>query len=218
MMPTLDWRPKPDTRSATFRFAAYDCYQTGTLRKNIRRRKADVFLDQGVEGACTGFGCAHVLALSPGPRDHITNDFARAIYHKARTLDEWPGESYEGSSVNGAMKAAREMGLITEWRWAYNETEIQHGLSWHVAAEIGVWWYDGMWEPDAQGVLRVKGRKSGGHALALSGYKTTKSGVFYRLENSWGKSWGDSGGCWISDEDLMGLIDDDGECSFPVKA
>src|SRR5690606_22593074 len=71
-------------------------------------RKAKVpVLDQGREGACTGYGLAAVVnyLLLTGkygsPADEVS---ARMLYVMAKRYDEWPGESYEGSSARGAMK------------------------------------------------------------------------------------------------------------------
>lgn len=212
---TLDWRPHFDPRSLRHRFTAIPFCTNLSKRRSIMRRK-DVWLDQGQEGACTGFGAEHVRALSPRPQ-HTSNDLARSVYYEARRQDEWEGEDYEGSSVNGAMKALRHMGLIIEWRWAYNLDEADHGLSYHGAGELGVWWYSGMFNTDSNGFIHPTGGQVGGHALALAGYKQMNGGKAYRLENSWGPAWGDFGGAWIWAQDLEQLLRNDGELAFPMK-
>src|SRR5690349_16540088 len=103
---TLDWAPNFDPQSIPHRLALLDCYKIGLSKKQIQRTKK-IFLDQGQEGACTGFGEEHVRALSPRGRSDVNNESARRVYDEARRQDEWPGEDYEGSSVNVAMKAAR---------------------------------------------------------------------------------------------------------------
>jgi hypothetical protein len=41
---------------------------------------------------------------------------------------------------------------------------------------------------------------AGGHCMYICGYDTLASGqVVFRVVNSWGYSWGDSGFCWFSD-------------------
>ena len=74
-------------------------------------------LDQGEEGACTGYGLAtvcHYLQL----RRKVVPDAApvspRMLYHLARRYDEWPGEDYEGSSARGAMKGWHKHGVCPE--------------------------------------------------------------------------------------------------------
>ncbi len=79
-------------------------------------------LDQGREGACTGFGLATVanyLLL----RRRVTPDpvpvSARMFYEMARRYDEWPGEAYSGSSARGAMKGWHKHGVCAECDWPY---------------------------------------------------------------------------------------------------
>lgn len=214
-VPVLDWRPNPDPRSEAFRFANVPMCSSLTERPSIMRTKG-VHLDQGREGACTGFGEEHVQALSPYPQA-TNNTLAQSVYHAARFLDEWEGEAYEGSSVNGAMRAAREMGRVKSWKWAKTGSEIRHGLSYHGAGEAGTWWYEGMFNTDPYGTVRPTGAKAGGHAYAIAGYRIKADGRQYRIENSWGPSWGDNGGAWIWEDDLLSLIVDQGEIAFPTK-
>jgi hypothetical protein len=210
---TLDWKPNFDPRSMGYTIQRMDCYSTNSKRASIIRRKY-VWLDQGVEGACTGFGMGHVLTATPKLRKDIDNQIAREIYYEARRQDEWDGEDYEGSSVNGACRAARLRGYIKEWRWCYTLDEVRHALSWHGPIEIGVNWYTGMFDPDHMGYIAPTGRIEGGHALMLAGYNAD----VFRLENSWGQEWGSNGGAYIYSKDLQKLLEEDGEFACPVKA
>lgn len=90
------------------------------LRRNPR------VLDQGTEGACTGFGLAavanHLLASrrnKPDPRPVS----ARMLYEMARRYDEWPGEDYSGSSARGAVKGWHKHGVCGEEEWLSQQTE-----------------------------------------------------------------------------------------------
>ena len=81
-------------------------------------------LDQGQEGACTGFGLATVVNyLLNSFRDASFRDHApvspRMLYDMARRYDEWPGENYEGSSARGAMKGWHKHGVCSETLWPY---------------------------------------------------------------------------------------------------
>jgi hypothetical protein len=58
-------------------------------------------LDQGQEGACTGFALAGVINFLLHERTLDRRVSPRMIYEMARRYDEWPGESYEGSSPEG---------------------------------------------------------------------------------------------------------------------
>jgi hypothetical protein len=80
-------------------------------------------LDQGREGACTGFALAAVINYHLANRNLINarnRDRAvspRMIYEMARRYDEWPGEGYEGSSARGAMKGWVAHGVCRRASW-----------------------------------------------------------------------------------------------------
>lgn len=215
---TLDWRPKWDERSARWTFGSASTPCTSLAAHGSVMRLKSVWLDQGQEGACTGFGEEHVRALSPYAQP-TSNRLAQQVYEQARREDEWEGEDYEGSSVNGAMRAARTLGLISKWYWARTTTQARHGLSYHAAGQLGVNWYTGCFYTDEQGFISLDGQVEGGHSLALAGYvrRPERTEVAFRLENSWGPSWGDRGGCWIWESDLARLLAENGELAFPSK-
>ena len=86
-------------------------------------------LDQGEEGACTGFGLAavinfllwktHTLGERKGKKLPLEQISPRMLYQMARVYDEWPGEDYEGSSCRGAMKGWHRHGVCLENTWPY---------------------------------------------------------------------------------------------------
>ena len=79
-------------------------------------------LDQGREGACTGFGLATVANYLLLRRRVIPDPMpvsARMFYELARRYDEWPGEDYSGSSARGAMKGWHKHGVCTESDYPY---------------------------------------------------------------------------------------------------
>lgn len=83
-------------------------------------------LDQGREGACTGFGLATVANYLLIKRKVIPDRnrvSARMLYQMARRYDEWPGEDYSGSSARGAMKGWYKHGVCGEECWPYAEIE-----------------------------------------------------------------------------------------------
>ena len=115
----------------------------------------DLILDQGQEGACTGFGLAcvinyllwrrHLESGADRPFDSIS---PRMIYHLARFYDEWPGEDYDGSSCRGAMKAWHKHGVCADKLWPYRDKRgavrfIQPAQGWDLDAArrpIGVYY------------------------------------------------------------------------------
>lgn len=214
--PVLDWRPHFDPRSVPHRFSATPFCDNLARRNKIKRTKT-VWLDQQSEGACTGFGAEHVLATTPYPMP-TSDDLARLVYYEARRQDEWEGEGYEGSSVNGAMRAERKMGRIKAWRWAYSLEEADHGLSYHGAGEAGTWWYSGMWDTDSNGFIHPTGTKVGGHAYSVSSFGWLNGGKWYQIDNSWGPGWGVNGSARIWAADMEMLLRDEGEWAFPVRS
>jgi hypothetical protein len=79
-------------------------------------------LDQGSEGACTGFGLATVanyLLLRRRVEPDAVPVSPRMLYEMARRYDEWPGERYSGSSARGAMKGWHKHGVCSEPEYPY---------------------------------------------------------------------------------------------------
>ena len=105
------------------------------------RRKVPFVLNQGEEGACTGFGLAAVVnflmakirlrssAFSPGPLKRKDGASPRMLYEMARRYDEWEGEDYDGSSIRGAMKGWHKHGVCAEKEWPYDATVKKSRLS-----------------------------------------------------------------------------------------
>lgn len=80
-------------------------------------------LDQGEEGACTGFGLAavvHYLLRRRRVKPDAAPVSPRMLYAMARRYDEWPGEDYEGSSCRGAMKGWHKHGVCAEKLWRHD--------------------------------------------------------------------------------------------------
>ena len=107
-----------------------------------------LILDQGQEGACTGFGLAAVInylqwrkTLNPdGSVDKgvsLKKVSARMLYQLARIYDEWPGEDYEGSSCRGAMKGWHRHGVCSDELWPYDEGQfVKPGENWQRDAAL----------------------------------------------------------------------------------
>jgi hypothetical protein len=120
--PKLDAMPDPlDFRDQMF---------APTLVEVPRRIALDSYraigvpiLDQGSEGACTGFGLAtvaHYLLLRRTQDADRVRVSSRMLYEMAKRYDEWPGENYSGSSARGAMKGWHKHGVCSEDAWPYD--------------------------------------------------------------------------------------------------
>lgn len=94
------------------------------IKKYLPDYADHMVLDQGKEGACTGFGLAAVINFQQWKGcDYqlagLKTVSPRMLYHMARLYDEWPGEDYEGSSCRGAMKGWHRHGVCAETSWPY---------------------------------------------------------------------------------------------------
>lgn len=208
---TLDWNSRHDEASRDY--AIVDLIDETKPRTRIW--ETSVTLDQGREGACTGFATAHDLNAAPDVTEDVSIVLARRIYGRAKQIDEWPGEDYDGSSVLAAMKAATEFGYYTEYRWAFGEDDLALALSHAGPAIAGIPWMTDMGQPDADGYLHATGNVEGGHAILVKGIDVERDA--YLLHNSWGESWGDNGDAWISREDMRKLLADNGEAAIPIR-
>lgn len=69
---------------------------------------AHLYWNQGVEGACVGFGVSRAASLY---NRRLYDGFG--LYRAAKTRDEWAGESYDGTSVNAGLRTLQIDGA---WR------------------------------------------------------------------------------------------------------
>ena len=85
-------------------------------------------LDQGQEGACTGFGLATVIHYLLRTRKVVPDreDVSPwMLYDMARRYDEWPGENYEGASARGAMKGWHKHGVCSRANWPKEDRDAE---------------------------------------------------------------------------------------------
>ena len=106
-------------------------YPPATLIAQYLTKYSDdgMILNQGKEGACTGFGLAAVINYLYWERRQRLNAAEppakvspRMLYHMARLYDEWEGEDYEGSSCRGAMKGWHRHGVCCQDLWPYADS------------------------------------------------------------------------------------------------
>jgi len=123
----LDCIPEFDERSRMF-----------LVRDQIKSTKpivnkiwdVPVWLDQGQEGACVGFGFSHELLGDPVAVTGINDAFARALYKHIQTRDPWPGECVD-----------YETDILTKTGWKTGHT-LKVGdeiLTFDIKTETTVW-------------------------------------------------------------------------------
>ena len=136
---TLDARPdRLDLRDREYRPPLQSLPPTWPLPEDQERlfkvyAGCDMVLNQGDEGACTGFSLAAVInylfwtdLIESSGAEYVDAEMMSKIrvstamlYNMARIYDEWEGEDYEGSSCRGAMKGWHRHGVCTDISWPY---------------------------------------------------------------------------------------------------
>lgn len=187
------------------------------LDDEIKRPVTNDILNQGREGACTGFALAAAINQLRALAKIDGNVSARMLYEMAKKHDEWTGDGYEGSSLRGAIHGWKNMGVCLEQDWGNGDTtdgltveraklarhislgsyyRIRPVISDYHAAlkEVGVIICSARvhsgWN-DIQGDEIQTGPATGGHAFAIVGYSQKRKGFW--VQNSWGKNWGEDG-------------------------
>lgn len=199
----------------------------------------DVWLDQGKEGACVGFGFSHELRADPQVVNGITNQYAREhVYWEAQKIDDQPGGSYpganpvyEGTSVLAGAKVLTNAGFYSAYHWALSLEEMALGVGKVGPAVIGVNWYNNMFNVDRGGFIHPSGGIAGGHCILVRGVNVIERPMqthhtwaqidqrksYFTLHNSWGQSWGVNGEAKITFADMQKLLNAQGDVCFPTR-
>lgn len=189
-------------------------------------------LDQGQEGACTGFGLATVAHYLLVTRKIVPDETPVSpfmLYDMARRYDEWAGEDYEGSSCRGAMKGWYKHGVCKRDTWPSSSKTIQ-ALSHDIVTDaalrpLGAYYRVNHKDLVAMhaaitetGVLYASGTvHTGWQKVEADGripYETTPLGGHafaivgydqegFWIQNSWGDKWGYEGFCHVTYQDWL---------------
>lgn len=182
-------------------------------------------LDQGQTPQCVGYAGRGFLNAAPMMSRQDLPPTAEELYHAAQRNDEWPGESYDGSSVRGLMKAMQAAGLISSYVWGQTVTEA---LTWmnggYGTTIVGTWWYPSMDNIDANGYIvepEPTATAVDGHCYRLNW--SPHAGAIL-VVNSWGHVWGKrltnglrSGMAYMRPRLLERLLREQGEIAAPTQ-
>jgi hypothetical protein len=147
------------------------------------------FYDQGSEGACVGFSSSRAVSFTNRERYD-----ARWLYREAQKIDEWPGESYDGTSVRAGMEVLRTVG----------HRRFLNGVSKPSDTVRGIAEY--RWASTVDAVL---------DALAEDDdYDVMKKIEAIPLFNSWGRSYPQK--VWLPLSALERLLDENGEAAVMI--
>ena len=222
---------RPDTLDFRDRMYTPTLVEVPTHRDLDEYRKAGIpILDQGQEGACTGFGLATVVHYLLRVRRHEPDPQRISpfmLYDMARRYDEWAGEDYEGSSCRGAMKGWHKHGVCEVDLWpatdggalsekrannaarrplgAYFRVNHRDLVAMHAAiTEVGVLYVSS----NVHSGWRKVGRDGRINLVAdnIGGHAFALVAYDERgfwLQNSWSDTWGHRGFAHVSYEDWL---------------
>lgn len=214
-------------------------YAHGVLPKTAIKsvdwtRRVPIF-DQGSLGSCTGNAAAGlvgtdcagragqttvVLADDPNASWPVNEDLAVRVYELATALDQFDGAyppDDTGSSGLGAAKALKKLGLATAYKHAFSLDALKSALQ-SGPVMVGTVWLESMFQTDPDGYVIVdrKSPVAGGHEYVISAYDADRQA--FRMDNSWGESWGLRGSAWYSQTNLAWLLSQGGDVTVPAWA
>ena len=169
--------------------------------------------NQGQTPYCGAYSLLHLFEDGPVFQDAFNKSTPLfnpvSFYNKCKEID---GTKTEGTTIHAGAKVAKNLGLISEYRWVNSSEDAAKALLIHGPLVAGTHWYGGM-EADKSGRMRVSGALNGGHAYVLNGVDLDKK--VFRIKNSYGKEWGKNGHGFISFEDMDKLLNDGGTICVP---
>jgi len=203
-----------------------------TAIKSVDWTRRVPHFDQGNLGSCTGNAATGLLGTDSAARTGLTSvtldghvlpvdeDLAVQVYELATQLDSIKGTyppDDTGSSGLGAAKALKKLGLAASYKHAFGLDALKSALQ-SGPVMVGTVWLESMFNVDADGLVEVdrKSAIAGGHEYVLSAYDASQQA--FRLDNSWGDSWGARGSAWLEERDVQWLLSQQGDVTVPVWA
>ena len=221
----FDWVSEHDSNSR--KYAVRSVLKQRNIEKKPTLWQEGIVLDQGSEGACVGFAWTGELLAEPEapktqPSFNYANSLAISFYNEAKTIDQWPGENYEGTSVLAGAKVMQKAGFIGEYRWCFGIDDVRDAVISEGPVVVGVPWFDGMYHTLPSGLVKLSGKSTGGHAILITGYHPklmigNRVEEVFRWRNSWGTDYGINGSGWIKYKDLEKLLSENGEACVPMQ-
>lgn len=170
--------------------------------------------DQGDCGSCYSFGACATYEGWKLLRNGVTCDLSEQYFlMKAKDVDWWGGGGCNGWYLKESMELLREYGVADEQACPYLGTETACQSSAQPIYKIGDWEcttdintiktmlqtygpllvgfavYSDFYNYDSGYYEYKQGSQEGYHAVAIVGYDE----VGWKVKNSWGKYWGESG-------------------------
>ncbi|HEX5223036.1 MAG TPA: C1 family peptidase [Verrucomicrobiae bacterium] len=233
---TLDARPDAvDFRDKLYVPTLVEVPSAWSLKEYLKiwGKAKPLILNQGQEGACTGFGLAavaHYLLRRRKVHPDNTPVSPRMFCEMARRYDEWEGEGYSGSSARSALKGWHQHGVCGEAAWPYQASSADGTLTpqraqdalrrplaayfrvnhrdlvaMHSAlAEVGILYATAVVHEGWGSVTRDGVIPQSSHVTGGHAFALVGyDDEGFWLQNSWGPGWGRGGFARLSYEDWL---------------
>lgn len=194
-----------------------------------------VLYNQGETPRCVGYGTATLesaLEYVGDPEWGIQPYDANDAYRWANANDGFP-QPHDGSLTRTGFEYLVKVGAKlrhftrrhpdepvrhkeSKYLWARSMDDLLLFIATTSPGMIGINWYEEMFEPDPNGIIRARGRQAGGHNIVVRGYDLNHGWLI--LRNTWG-AWGfhNTGDAFLPLEDAQRLIfEEDGEAGAIV--
>jgi hypothetical protein len=226
--PRLDRVPSFDPLSFGWPVRGLLAAETGTAKPPLRSFTWSMTwpaLDQGNEGSCVGHGHGARVKGTPDAHPEVDHDWCRRLYKQAQEVDEWPGSSYEGTSVLAGAKVLKAGGLYESYAWSFGIEDTLRAIGYLGPVVLGINWLESMMATRPSGLLEVSGNVAGGHCILARGVRlhavlpgeSLQPLEVVRLRNSWSPAWGIGGDAFIKVDDLEQLLQAEGEAMSPIE-
>jgi hypothetical protein len=196
---------------------------------DVEWQRFTAILDQGQLGSCTGnavcglLGCQGLYEdLSAAQQSGLVESQAVAFYSLATRIDGYAGQyppTDTGSDGPSAAKAAMQLGYATGYVHATTFTGAVAAVE-KGAGMAGTNWYNGMFSPDADGIVSISKRDTvaGGHEYAIRQIDAKNELIWG--DNSWGTSFGIAGRFAMRFATFERLMGEDGDFTtlVPLQA
>lgn len=205
----------------------------------VRHERHVPVFDQGDLGSCTGNAAVGCLAtgpfwrtMEPADAPFWPLDQAAAVrcYSEASAIDPFRGQyppDDTGSDGLSVAKVLTKSGAISGYRHAFGLDQALTALmSWPFIT--GTVWKTGMFEPDADGVVRATGSDAGGHEFIGDQYvpagerfgpRSSPAAVpMVGFTNSWGTSFGHGGRFYMVADEYGELLSRNGDVTVFAPA
>lgn len=198
----------------------------GKPKPRARAYREGPILDQGMKPWCVEFSQRGFVNAAPLMKGIESLGTEGEFYKECQRNDEWPGESYEGSSVRAGQKVALARKIIASYVWGQT---VEEAMKWmndgYGTVIVGTDWYQSMDDVGPDGFIKLPGTLAtpiGGHAYRWNWYDKKKGGIL--VYNSWGASWGIpkkgglfTGYAYLRVEDAERLLRESGEAAAPTQ-